>query len=75
MSKNSQVKEASEQLQKEVSDLTGQYIKAMEEIKMRDGISKAMAISSRANKFIQVFFRSISSHVCKSTGFFALILT
>lgn len=41
------------QLNAEVGDLTAQYITAMEAIKLRDGIRIAMAVSGRANKFLQ----------------------
>lgn len=42
------------QLNEDVKELVGQYIATMENIKLRDGIKIAMAVSGRANKFLQV---------------------
>ena len=51
---NPLIKDAIEQLRRDIKDLIQQYIAAMEAIRIREGISKAMAISSRTNKFLQV---------------------
>lgn len=42
------------QLSADVKELTAQYVAAMEAIKLREGIRIAMAVSGRANKFLQV---------------------
>lgn len=41
-------------LSAETKELLDQYVAAMEAIKLRDGIKLAMAVSGKANKFLQV---------------------
>ena len=56
-------------LSAQTKELVDQYVAAMEAIKLRDGIKLAMAVSGKANKFLQVRSRQARaalSPVCRA---------